>query len=151
MSLSRVYGLSLVGILSAACGAKVVFEAPLEGGGTSSSGGAGSTGGGVVGGSTGTGVGGCAALWAAYQGAIAAAQACDPDLDKVQCDGSAVSPDACGCFTILLNEESASKVGAASDAYAAWEAAGCGPVDCTQCEPNAGNGYCTTSGVCTPL
>lgn len=135
----------------AGCGAKVVFEAEAQGGG-SGQGGEGSGAGTIsnTGGSASTGTT-CDGLWAAYQAAVSDAAACDPSASTVQCDGSAVSPDACGCFNVLLSEESASKVDAANAAYKAWENAACGPIDCTVCDPITSNGYCASNGVCTRL
>lgn len=135
----------------AGCGAKVVFDGEA-GGGPAGQGGEGTGAGQVAGtgGSVSTGMS-CNDLWSAYQVAISDAAACDPFVNMVQCDGSAVSPDACGCYNVLLNEESASKVAATSAAYDAWQNADCGPIDCTVCDPITTNGYCASNGVCTRL
>lgn len=143
---STVLALSL---LLAACGAKVAFVVE-DGGGTTQGGGSAQTGGGGsgtsnTGGSVSTGVS-CDVLSAQYEDAIRAATACNPTLSSIQCDGTAVLNDTCGCPSILLNERNPELVLAAQQAYDAWVAGGCGPVPCGQACFPASAGGCVPSG-----
>ncbi len=141
----------------AGCGGKVVFDV----------GGTGGAGGGSVSstsasshasasatqavGATSTGSGStCAALQAAMDQAILAAQACDPAISSPQCDGTAFVDDTCGCPSILLDEKDPAKVALAQKAYDAWTQAGCGPFPCGKACFPAGPGFCQPlAGLCT--
>ncbi|MCC6522642.1 MAG: hypothetical protein IT373_08290, partial [Polyangiaceae bacterium] len=58
-----------------------------------------------------------------------AATSCNPLLGVVQCSGTATIHDPCACSQVA-NEVEAAAVAAATQAYQAWTAAGCGPYDC---------------------
>src|SRR4051812_18401866 len=119
----------------AACGGKVVVDLP----------GAGSGGGG------GGGAQSCDALLQSLQQKIAAAQVCSPFINSIQCDGSAMVPDSCGC-SVLVNETNQAAIQAADAAAQAAAQGGC----FAPCEgpcPFSGPGYCQPSsngmtGVC---
>lgn len=118
--------LLLGSLLPAACGGKVVVDA----GGSGGEGGTPTT-------STSTSTatsGGCDGPNLNLGTALDAALACNPAINAIQCDGSAVVHDHCGC-AIVANEHSPDAVAAAQQAYNAWTAAGCGPYDCTLCPP----------------
>jgi hypothetical protein len=79
------------------------------------------------------------------ENAIAAAAACSPQLQVVQCSGASIVNDQCGCPNIVLNDTQPAKVTAAKNAYAAWTKAGCGPHACgALCTPAKG-------GACLPM
>jgi hypothetical protein len=93
---------------------------------------------------TGTGAS-CDELEKQMDEAIDDAIACDPTIDTIQCDGSEVVPNACGCKFFVLNEKHPDLVAAAKASYAAWTNAGCGPLDCgMDCVEAMG-------GTCEPL
>jgi hypothetical protein len=117
--------LALVSLL--ACGGKVVVDAGGQGG----DGGSGGT---TSASTTATGAGGCEALGQALTTALGAALACNPALSSIQCDGSVVVEDGCGC-QIAANEKDPAAAAAAKQAYVAWTAAGCGPFECAFCPP----------------
>jgi hypothetical protein len=110
----------------AACGGKVVVDA--SGGGSGGGGGTLSTS------SSTSGDGGCFQPDLDVAAALDAARACNPAINAIQCDGTAVIHDQCGC-SIVANEHSPDAVAAAQQAYNAWTASGCGPYDCTLCPP----------------
>ncbi|MBI4950470.1 MAG: hypothetical protein HY908_00405 [Myxococcales bacterium] len=88
----------------------------------------------------------CDGLYQVLEAAIASAVACDPLVNMVQCDGSAVIHDPCGC-PVLANETSPAAVEAATDAYDAWTGAGCGPYLCgLPCQPMSAGLCMATSG-----
>lgn len=130
----------------AACGGSVVVDgsgAGGSGGGTSSSTSTSTT--------TSTTTTSCDALLADLSAKVAAAQACDPLINSVQCDGSAVVLDACSC-QLLANETNPTAVAAAQAAYQAASACfptcdgpcvGIGPGFC-QPVPNGG-GVCVSA------
>jgi hypothetical protein len=109
-------------ILAAACGGKVAVDTHGAGG-TPTSG----TGGG--------GGGDCASLGAALSAAVEAARACNPVLDVIQCSGSAIINDGCGC-PIVANEQQSTHVSDAQGLYSAWISTGCGPIECFACPPS---------------
>ncbi len=133
-------------LLLVACGAKVNFVGEGDGGGAAQGGGSG-TGASIsgTGGSVSTGLS-CDVLSAQYEDAIRAATTCDPTLNSIQCDGTAVLNYTCGCPSILLNERNPELVLAAQQAYDAWVAGGCGPVPCGQACFPATSGGCVPSG-----
>jgi hypothetical protein len=105
-------------------------------------------------GSSSTGGNDCASLKAKLDAAVAAAVTCGPALAIVQCNGTQIMNDDCGCPSVLLNETTPDKVTAAKAANAAWIQAGCGPFQCgAACFP-AGPGFCQpnadgTTGKCS--
>lgn len=120
-------------LVVAACGGKVVVDAGGQGG----DGGGATT---SVTTSSSSGVD-CEALGLAAGAAIDAAEACNPAIDAVQCNGSAVILDTCGC-EVVANELNGQAVSdAAKQAYLAWTSAGCGPFDCDACPPPPAVGY----------
>ncbi len=137
-------------LVTAACGGKVVFvEDGGEGGGGSSGTQGGSSSSSVPTTSSGTV---CSDLEAALLAATNDARACSPMLAVEQCTGSLTLPDRCGCFSVVANENTPELAAAAQAAFDAWVNAGCGPLDCTQCEP-AVSGFCNStpsgqSGLC---
>ncbi|MCC6522404.1 MAG: hypothetical protein IT373_07070 [Polyangiaceae bacterium] len=135
----RVLWVSAVAVLG--CGGKAVLDAGdgLGGGGA----GGGTT---TTTTTTTTTVATCDALFQGLEAAIASAVACDPFVNMVQCDGSAVIHDPCGC-PVLANETAPSAVEAATDAYDAWTGAGCGPYLCgLPCQPISAGACLGTSG-----
>ena len=136
-------------IVGGACGGKAVVD-PVAGGGggggastTTSS----TTTSGIGGGGAGTttttttgsgGAGGvpdpCPALEAQLDEALAAAVECNPALSIIQCSGVNVIFDKCGC-EVAGNDHYPELATAAMQAYAAWEAAKCGPWLCEWCPP----------------
>jgi len=122
----------LCALLAAACGGKVAVDGAGAGGGSTST-------------STGVGGGDCASLGAALSAAIGAAQSCNPTVDIIQCSGSAIIHDACGC-PIVANEASTGAVSQAAALFSAWIATGCGPIECFACPPDPS----TTPWGCDP-
>lgn len=100
-------------------------------------------------GSSTTGGNTCASLKSALEAATAVAQACSPQISVVQCDGTQIMNDECGCPSVLLNEKKPDNVAAAKAAMAAWIQAGCGPFQCgAACFP-ASAGFCQPSSDAT--
>lgn len=147
------------------CGAKVVFE---DDGGLGGSGGTGTTTGvtatsgptgvtnsAVTATAVGTGTGGtCDALFSAMEAANEKARFCSNFNPVIQCDGSVILLDSCGCPTIIANENNVGEYQAAQQAYAAWVDAGCGPYPCEVCNPVMGGGFCDgigDAGLCSPF
>jgi hypothetical protein len=92
----------------------------------------------------------CERLTAEADAAIAAAVACDPAVDSIQCNGSAVLTEACACPRIA-NEAHPELVEAAQKAINAREAA-CPPVPCAfpLCQEPAAS-YCGANGACEAM
>ncbi len=88
----------------------------------------------------------CDQLTLAYETAIQHARACSRLEPVVQCDGSVILLDECACPTIIANEHNVAEIQAASQAYDAWVAAGCGPYQCEACFPVEGGGFCEALG-----
>ncbi len=90
----------------------------------------------------------CEPASAARIDALAAAMACNPTVSSIQCDGSALVPDQCGCLHIA-NEKYPDLVEAAKAAYDAW-AGVCPTPPCLPdaCLPLGSAGYCSPEGVC---
>ena len=131
----QLSALALVGAaLAWSCGGKAVVDPPIHG--QAGSGGQGATT--TTTGSTGLGGegagSGCDGLMQDLTDAINAAQACDPTIYLAQCMGTAVVKDSCAC-DLVANENYPELVQAATDAYSAWVAAGCGPIPCYSCPP----------------
>lgn len=133
-----------VALGSGACGGTAVVDTPGSGG-AGGKGGAGATtttassstsASGVAGGggSGGAAADPCPALLASFEQALAAARACDPFINMIQCTGDAVVLDQCGC-KLVANEHKPEAVAAALAAFDAWVNAGCGPYDCMDCPP----------------
>lgn len=96
---------------------------------------------------TGTGTSGdCDALLSELETAIDHARACSPLDPVIQCDGSAILLDPCGCPSIVANEHNLAEIQAAADAFDKWVALGCGPFRCESCTPAQGEGFCQTRG-----
>lgn len=115
-----------------ACGGKVVVDQGSEIGGA---GGTTSTGTGGLGGAGGIGgAGGCDALLADFQAKLDAAQACNPLINAIQCSGTVVAFDTCGC-EVVANDQASTAASYAIGAYESWADAGCGPYDCALCPP----------------
>lgn len=135
--------LAVLGLFVLSCGGSVVVDGTGSGGG-----GGGTTTSTSTSTSTSTTVTSCEGLLADLAAKIVTAQACDPLINTVQCDGSAIVLDACSC-QILANEKNPAAVAAASAAYQA--AASCfAPCD-APCA-GAGPGFCQPvpngGGVC---
>jgi hypothetical protein len=113
---------ALAALLAAACGGKVAVDQHGAGGTSTAT-------------TTGAGGGGCESLGAALAAAVGAAQACSPVVGAVQCSGKTVVHDACGC-PIVANDMQPDAAAAAEDAFAAWVASGCGPIECFACPPS---------------
>jgi hypothetical protein len=105
---------------------------------------------------TGTGSDACASLLETLETAIDHARACTPLDPNIQCDGSVVLLDTCGCPSVVANENLITEIADAQAAYDAWVAAGCGPHECVSCTPATEGGFCDTmmgdpsKGRCTP-
>lgn len=152
----------LVALSAAGCGGLVVLE--LDDGPSGDGGAGGSGTGQPIGGfnaptdaaTTGTGSDQCAALLETLETAIDHARACTPLDPNIQCDGSVVLLDTCGCPSVVANENLITEIADAQAAYDAWVAAGCGPYDCVSCTPATEGGFCDTmmgdpsKGRCTP-
>lgn len=126
----------------AACGGKVVFVAESDGG----------AGGGQSSSSSSSG-GDCTALTADLEAKTAAAQACSPMLQQIQCNGTVMMSDECGCPRLVLNETQPALVSSAETAYTSWTGAGCGPHACQTPCGILNNGTCQpsadfTTGTC---
>jgi hypothetical protein len=139
-------------LVSAACGGLVVFE---EDGGEGGAGGQNPattyvTAGVFVTSTTGattTGMGApCDLLTDELETAIDHARACSPLEPVVQCDGSAILLDLCGCPSVVANEHNQLEINDARAAYEAWVAAGCGPYECESCTPAKMGGFCFAPG-----
>jgi hypothetical protein len=159
--------LVLVGVLGlstmSACGGLVLFDPDATGtGGGSASGAGGSVSGAGGGATSGIGVGtsvqsgsvassssgdNCFALGEELDRTTSEAVGCNPTIDLLQCNGSELLFDRCGCKSVVANETKPELVQAARAAYDAWVAAGCGPFDCGgacaspmggQCDPQSG-------------
>jgi len=65
---------------------------------------------------------------------LAAAQACDPMINALQCTGDTVVYDTCGCAVVAADPQE-SEAAEARDAYDEWVDAGCGPHLCADCPP----------------
>lgn len=158
--MKRLRGILLVtsvvtlGATAFACGGKVTFvdDGSGAGGGSASSTSKATTGTSIsTNATTGTGKS-CTVLKAELDAANAGAQACNPALSSIQCDGSQILVDPCGCSSLLANEKEPAKIAAAKAANQAWLDAGCGPLDCGGgCFP-VGPGWCQGqpdgSGIC---
>jgi hypothetical protein len=152
----------LVGFSVAGCGGLVVLElddGPASDGGSGGSGIPGEPMGGfgqpTDAATTGTSSDQCAALLEAFETANDHARACSPLDPNIQCDGSVVLLDACGCPSVVANENLVAEIADAQAAYEAWVAAGCGPYECATCMPATNGGFCETMGEpskgrCTP-
>jgi hypothetical protein len=117
-------------LVVAACGGKVVVDQPGSGGGGTTD---------------------CATLQTQLGAAVAAAMACSPFVNSIQCDGSAIVYDACGC-PFVANETNSAAVSAAAAAYAAWTSGSCGPLACDACVGLGTGGYCDPStSACAPV
>ncbi len=92
----------------------------------------------------------CERLTAEADAAIAAAVACDPAVDSIQCNGSAVLTETCACPRIA-NETHPELVEAAQKAINAREAA-CPLVPCAfpLCQEPAAS-YCGANGACEAM
>lgn len=148
-----------------ACGAKVVFEQDDGSGGsggagtatsvTATSASTGVTNSAVSATAVTTGTGGtCEALLSAMEAANEKARFCSNFNPVIQCDGSVILLDTCGCPTIIANENNVGEYQAAQLAYADWVNAGCGPYPCEVCNPVMGGGFCNgpgDAGLCTPF
>jgi hypothetical protein len=120
--------------LLAGCGGKVVVDQPGSGG---------------SGGSGGGGAGDCSTLQGTLAAAVDAALSCNPYINSIQCNGTAIVHDACGC-AYVANETNVDAVAAAQTAFTAWANAGCTLV-CDACPPESPNGYCEPStSKCSP-
>ena len=142
----------------AACGGNVVVDGAPSPGGPAGSGGAtggttGSTTGGS-GGSTASGVqipgGGttmCHEDYLSLVGELESALGCTPTANIVQCSGTALLHDPCGCM-VVVNEVDVQDVNFANALWSACEADGCcGPSvtgGCAPCPPAPTTGYCDT-------
>lgn len=146
----------LLGLPAIGCGGLVVLElddGPSGSGGQSSGGGLGGSGE-PIGGSgaptdaatTSSGTGPCASLLEIFETALDHARACSPLDPNIQCDGSAVLLDVCGCPSVVANENLIGEIADAQAAYEAWVAAGCGPYECESCTPAESGGFCQTMG-----
>jgi hypothetical protein len=139
----------------AACGGKVV----VDGEGTSGEGGAGGDPTTVTTATTSTqfvavgvgGAGGCDGLQADAIATLAAAQACNPALNALQCSGTNTTVDLCGC-PVVANDSAFSAAQLATMAFTTWVNAGCGPFECFACPPPPDNPwYCDpTESICKP-
>ncbi len=87
----------------------------------------------------------CDGLAEELETAIDHARACSPLRPVVQCDGSAILLDLCGCPSVVANEHLPVEIQQAQDAYDAWVSAGCGPYPCESCTPAEG-GFCLAEG-----
>ena len=135
-----------------ACGGKVVVEGsgtPGGGGGGASGSTSTTVGSSVVVGSG--GAGGCAGLQADAIATLAAAQACNPGLDALQCTGTNTSVDLCGC-PVVANDTAFTAAQLANMAFSTWVNAGCGPIECFACPPPPGSPwFCDpTTSLCKP-
>ncbi len=92
----------------------------------------------------------CELLTAEANAAVAAAVACDPAVDSIQCNGSAVLTQDCVCPRVA-NEAHPELVEAAQKAINAREAA-CPLVPCIfqECQEPAAS-YCGASGACEAM
>jgi hypothetical protein len=150
---------ALVACSTVACGANVVFDEEGTGGEASGGGGAESTSSGtttVTTTVTTTGGDPCDPLREAFENALRAATECSLLEPVVQCDGSLILLDTCGCPAIVANEHHPDLAEAAKAAYDAWVAGGCGPYPCEQCLPAKNGGSCQAdpqgkTGHCVPL
>jgi hypothetical protein len=140
-------------LLALACGGEAVVDDVAAGGsGTGAGTGTGTGAGTGTGTGTGSGTGPtCDTLEQDLAFWMAAAMACDPYINTIQCDGSMLIFDTCGCPVVAneLNEDAAK---AAIAAYEAWAGAGCGPYDCFACPPGPETPwYCDASfEACVP-
>ena len=75
---------------------------------------------------------------------IVAALACDPTIYLAQCTGTATVYDYCGC-ELVANENNATAVQDAIDAYKAMVQMGCAPTTCAPC-PGIINATCVPTG-----
>jgi hypothetical protein len=145
------------------CGGMVVFEEEGAGGSgaggttTGPAGSSGQTGGkstAVTATAVTTGTGGtCEGLLAAMEAANEKARFCSNLKPVIQCNGSVILLDTCGCPTIIANENNVGDYQAAQQAYNDWVSAGCGPYPCEVCNPVMGGGICSgpgEEGLCTP-
>ncbi len=147
---------SLTSLLMA-CGGKVVVDGagtPGEGGGAASSGSISATTGSSV--TVGVGVsvggaGGCAGLQADVTATLAAAQACNPGIDALQCTGVNVVSDLCGC-PVDANDSAITAAQLATMAFNTWVNASCGPFACSLCPPPpSAQWFCDpTEAICKP-
>lgn len=129
MRTSLFFSAASLALLAAGCGGKVVVDQPGSGGGS--------------------GTTDCATLQTELAAAVAAAMACNPAVDQIQCDGTATVSDACGC-PFVANEKNPAAVTAALDAYAAWTSGSCGPLACDACAGLGTGGYCdATTSLCS--
>jgi hypothetical protein len=155
-SLLPIAGLALV-----ACSGEAVIDFPAAGGGgaggSSSRASSGAAGGPASGPSTSSGGTSCDSLYGTFRQALDEATLCNPCIDNDACIDGPQIHDECSCVVGASNDKpDAAK--AAEDAYDAWIAAGCGPVDCARpcavtdswtCGP-VKNGGCEV-GRCQPL
>jgi hypothetical protein len=97
------------------------------------------------------GAGGCDALQSDFEQKLAAAQACDPAINAIQCSGDTVAFDLCGC-DVVANDYHGAQAQAARDAFDLWVAGGCGPYECYACPPPPSSPwYCDpTAKQCMP-
>jgi len=133
-------------VLGLACGGSVVVD-PVPGsggaGGAASSGITSSS-------SVGSGAGGqqanCDELGQSLTQSLAAAQACEPAINSLQCSGTAVAFDMCSC-PVAINEKQLALGQLAREAFQAWAGAGCGPVPCFECpdDPTEAGWRCDVS------
>jgi hypothetical protein len=131
----------LLGIVSISCGSKVIFDS--SSGGASSAGVTSTTSAtnatnatSTVASSASGNIDECEKLGLPLKYALAAATACDPQLQVVQCSGSEILDNDCGCPSYVLNEAQPAKVMAVKNLYDAYMKAGCGTCDPTSpCMP----------------
>ena len=149
-----MFGLAL---LAASCGGIAVIDGSGAGGsGAGGSGATGSSSSGGVGGqgaafsSTGSGDV-CTGLTQALKDGIAAAQACTPGIDIIQCSGATTVLDECGCL-VVANDLNGTEATLARMTYDGWVETGCGPYDCESCPPPPDSAwYCDpANSACTP-
>jgi len=101
----------------------------------------------------------CSGTYGQVSDAIVTAQTCDPASQTVQCSGSAMVRDLCGC-PVIANETDAQAIATANAAYAMCASMGCcgpaahpvSPPPCTTtCPPVPTGGHCDPStSLCAP-
>jgi hypothetical protein len=134
----------------AGCGGKVVFtEGEGGSGGEGGAGGATTT----VGTSSATNASAstgdnCFALGEALDEAVAAAIACDPQVNTLECSGKELLFDRCGCQGTVANDSTPQLAQAARDAFDAWVAGGCGPFECGACNVPVSGGCDAGQSTC---
>lgn len=145
-------------LVAASCGGDVIVDA--QGSSTGGSGGSttttstGTTTTTTATTSTTTSTSVCAALLADFKAKLLAARSCNPFINAIQCDGSAIILDECDC-PALANETNPGAVDASALAHDIAAQAGCFAPCAGPCS-FVGVGYCNPSpdgmsGLCTTI